>query len=175
MERRKSAARLRGKGREGKEHPREFAIYARPSNPQNGIIYVRGEAHLTNPRPPLLFGRVYKDHGTTDPTELFALSREDFADVCKMYPELKSRLATIAEANMNRVNKVRSRTDSIYAPSAAPFEPPRRDLPELAGWIYWRDSELSIEWVACTPQAKGSVMFEIEIRQSFEAYLNPNP
>jgi hypothetical protein len=90
-----------------------------------------------------------------------------------MYPELKSRLATIAEANMNRVNKVRSRTDSIYAPSAAPFEPPRRDLPELAGWIYWRDSELSIEWVACTPQAKGSVM--LEIKQSFEADPNPKP
>ena len=36
-----------------------------------------------------------------------------------MYPELKSRLATIAEANMNRVIKVRSRTDSIYAHAPA--------------------------------------------------------
>lgn len=51
--------------------------------------------------------RVYKDHGTTDPTELFELTKSDFDEVCKLYPELKSRLATIAEANIRRVNKVR--------------------------------------------------------------------
>lgn len=60
--------------------------------------------------------RVYKDHETTDPTELFELSREDFAEVCKLYPELKSRLATIAEANMNRVNKVISSHKQIAKP-----------------------------------------------------------
>uniref|UniRef100_A0A6U4N5F2 cGMP-dependent protein kinase n=2 Tax=Hemiselmis andersenii TaxID=464988 RepID=A0A6U4N5F2_HEMAN len=51
--------------------------------------------------------RAYKDHGTTDPTELFELHRSDFNEVCKMYPELKSRLAMIAEANMHRVNKAK--------------------------------------------------------------------
>jgi hypothetical protein len=72
-----------------------------------------------------------------------------------MYPELKSRLATIAEANMNRVNKVRSRADYIFHAHARaqPFlnHLGAFFLPELSGWICRRESELSVELAACTP------------------------
>lgn len=51
--------------------------------------------------------RVYKDHGTTAPTEFFILSKQNFDEVCKMYPELRKRLISIAEANMHRVKKAR--------------------------------------------------------------------
>mmetsp|Transcript_39907 Transcript_39907/g.78153 ORF Transcript_39907/g.78153 Transcript_39907/m.78153 type:complete len:564 (+) Transcript_39907:113-1804(+) len=97
--------------------------------------------------------RAYKDHGTTDPTELFELSRLDFNEVCKMYPELKSRLATIAEANMHRVNKakgsvmfklkqgvksgvmhVTGRSSNESSPERSLSTEPQRDSPKSTGF-----------------------------------------
>jgi CRP-like cAMP-binding protein len=58
--------------------------------------------------------KVYKDHGLPEAAELFRLHRDDFHAVCEMYPELKSRLSTIAEQNVHRVEKARGSVSFPY-------------------------------------------------------------
>jgi len=75
--------------------------------------------------------RVYHDHGMTQATELFMLSKQDFDAVCKMYPELRSRLLAIAEANLHRVKKARGSVmfkikQGIKTVSRSPSQSPTR-------------------------------------------------